>query len=543
MTTYPRSAPRAPYVDQWPESGPPYDQWVGPTPPQVAVTALRQGFALSVGDAERYAALGTAFAGAHERAARAWLAARPVPAPLPSAPGTDPLNAIAHELNLHGAAEGPLSGVRIALKGTISAAPGAPIEAGSLLVAGHRAPAAATVATRALDAGATILATGRTDNLCLAISGDTGAYGPVLNPWNRDHTTWGSSAGPAALVAAGKAEAAVLVDQAGSGRMPAAGTGLPSFLPTAGRIPMTGILGFLPLLDRVAVAARRVETIALLASAISGGDGRDRLQGPYCPQADWTADLVGDVQGLRVGIIKEAVTTGPDGQCDEAVAEAVYRRAADLAALGADIYEVSIPEYTLAADVVMLLTVHGGVPGLLATQLGTSPTVADGDPRLVRQFAERRSAHPQWMAQTVQVSAAVAGHDGGQPPGYWLAVAQALLPVITDAFDTLFTGPDRVGALLGPTAHSTSPSLTADLTPDQRLGRALGPGIRHTCPANLTGHPVMQIPAGLVDGLPVGVQLTAPHMEEGRLFRAALALQPDGGYPAAPTPHHEETQT
>ncbi|MEV8336671.1 amidase family protein [Streptomyces niveus] len=538
--THPTPVRRAPHAGHWPEPGPAYDHWEPPTPADIAAKALHEGFALTVGDAERYADLGRTFVDVHKRVARRWLASRPVPDPLPSAPGDDEYNAVAHHLNLRGAAEGPLSGTRIVLKSTIAAAPGAPIEAGSLLVDGHRAPAAATVATRALDAGAEITCTGCTDNLCLATTGDTGAYGPVLNPWNRSHTTWGSSAGPAALVTAGEADAAIMVDQAGSGRTPAAGTGLVSLMPTAGLIPMTGIVGFTPRQDRVAVASRHTRTVALLSSTLSGGDGRDLTQGPYCPPCDWASGLTGDIRGLRVGVVTESLTTGPDGACDDAVAEAVWARVADLARLGAEIYEVSIPDYAYAVDLAMLLTVHGGAQALLASQLGSSPTIVGGDPRLVKQFAQRRAAHPEWMAETVQVSAAVAGHNGGQPAGYWLAITQDQILEITAAFDAPLVGPGRLHALLTPTVHSTPPALAPHLTPDERLARALGPGIRHTCVHNLTGRPAITIPAGLVNGLPVAVQLSALSLGEQYLLNAALALEPENGYPAAPAPYHDQ---
>ncbi|WP_405826359.1 hypothetical protein OG705_36720 [Streptomyces sp. NBC_00838] len=110
-------------------------------------------------------------------------------------------------------------------------------------------------------------------------------------------------------------------------------------------------------------------------------------------------------------------------RCDEAVSDAVRARSAELAALcGTQLREVSIPDYTLAADVTMLLTVHFGVRLLLDNQLGTSPVVADGDPRMVRHFAQARSA--------------VSGTDQNGPPrthstspGVEIVLGQLLLTV------------------------------------------------------------------------------------------------------------------
>lgn len=539
MTT---STPRPYTAGRFPRL-PAYDAWEPPTAADIAAASGRMNLGLTEDQVKMFAGMASGFRDPHRRAARAWLESRPLPRAIPSAPGRDEWNAIAYQVDVKGASEGRLAGMSIAVKETISVGAGAPVGAGSALVAGHRSPFVSTIVTRALDAGAAFELLGRSDDLGMGIRGMNGYAGPVVNPWSAGHSTWGSSAGAAALLAGGEVDAAFHVCQAGSGMVVAAGTNTVSYKPTRGLVPTTGVIGFHPLLDRITVSARDVGTVALLASVISGGDGIDLLQGPHCPPVDLVSGLTGNVKGLRIGVVTESLTTGPDGQCEKPVADAVRAQAAKLAALcGTELREVSIPDYTLAADVTMLLTLHAGVPMLLAGQLGTSPIIADGDPRLVRHFAQARAEHPELLADTVQLCASTAGFDGGQPAGYWGAVGQGLLPRVNAAFTAPFTtsGADEVDLLVTPTTFNTAPSLTEELTPEQTLAADLGPGIRHTA-MNWSPRPVIQVPLPFVNGLPAGMQLTALHNRDQMLLDAAYALQPAGGYEAAPlTPHHNQ---
>ncbi|MEV0776289.1 amidase family protein [Streptomyces sp. NPDC050428] len=548
MSTLPNpGASRADRVYDDPYSaGPPYDSWTPPESRDIANASYAHRLGISLDDIALFTSMAPGFETAHTQVAQAWLAARPAPDPIVAVRGTDPWHAVAYELHLPATADGPLDGLRVALKETVAAERGAPVGAGSALLAGYLAPYPATVATRLRNAGAVISCTTRADNLGVAITGDSSADGVVLNPWSRWHTPGGSSAGAAAAVSAGLADIAIMVDQAGSGRVPAAWCGLISFMPTQGIIPMTGILGFTPRQDRVAVAGRRVGDVALAASVISGGDGHDLLQGPHCTPVDWSTDLIdwstgiaADIRGLRIGVVDESLSPA---MCDPAVAELIEERVRDLTALGASIHRVSIPPYALAPSVAMLLTVHGGVPSLLATQLGSSPTVMRGDPRLVRHITDRRRDHPEWLARTVQLSAAAAGHHGGQPPGHWISMAQDLIPVLTEAWDApiLTSGPSHVDVLLTPTVPTTAPTVPrSDMTPEQLLSRRLGSGIWHTAVTNLTGRPAVTMPAGHINGLPVGMQVTTLPHHENLLLRIAAALEPAGGHPAAPYPTQE----
>ncbi|MFF6984021.1 amidase family protein [Streptomyces sp. NPDC008343] len=453
-------------------------------------------------------------------------------------PGNDEWNATQYLVNLPGQGVGPLSGVTLAVKDSIRIA-GVPLAYGSRLVAGHSADSSATVVHRALTAGAVITHTGRADNLGLAITGDQSYAGPVLNPWNPGHTTWGSSAGAAALVAADVVQAAILVDQAGSGRAPAAGCGLAALMPTRGLLPMTGILGLTTVQDRVVVASRRTATVAQLASVISGSDGYDLKCGPEAPPRDWTA-VSGDVRGLRIGLVTESLD---HRMCDPVVADRVRDRAEKLEAIGATVREVSVPHYADAAALALVLTVQQGIPDLLTGGLGGDTSVLTGDPALAHRFSRLRRPDrtsessdrcAEWLAPTVQLCAAAASHDGGQAPGVWIAASMGLIPRLTEAFTGHFSGVAAVDVLMTPTVPSPPPAIPDDdMSTFDLLSRAMSPGILHTCAHNLTGLPAGNCPAGLVDGLPVGIQVVAPALREDQVVRVLSALEPEGGFPAA----------
>ncbi len=509
--------------------------WRPPAADQIAATSQRLGLGLTTEQIELFAAMAPGFADAYQDCARWWLQARPTPPAVDWRRSDDRWHAAAYRFELPGAQGGHLAGLSVAVKGTIQVA-GVPMSAGSALVEGHVPDRSATVVTRGLAAGASFTANTRTDDLGLAISGDTAAGGPVLNPWSMRHTPWGSSAGAAALVAAGEVDAAIGVDQAGSVRAPGAGCQLVVLLPTRGVIPMTGVVGFTPIQDRIGVAARSVETVARLASALSGSDGLDLLQGPYTPAQDWTIGLSEDVKGLRIGVITESMDRHRN---DPDVIADVQAQIGRLAALGATVRPVSLPAWPLARALAMLITVHEGVPGLFAGRLGSHPSQVVGDPRLARQFTRRLERKPEDLAATVQLSTAAAGDDGGHPAGFWLAVAKQLTAELTASITGLFRGPEAVDVLITPTVPSTPPAVPTDqMSPQRRLERALGAGITHTCVVNLVGLPAAQIPAGLVDGLPVGMQVIAARGREDLCLRIARALEPTAGWPPAPASHN-----
>lgn len=501
--------------------------WTPPTREQVEARSDYYGLGMSDEMLDVTTQASEGLAGMYEAVGAWWQEALPQPQPVPVQPGDDPYQATEWKVNVQPTGDGPLGCLRLATKDSIRIA-GAPLAYGSRLVHGHIARESATVVERVLEAGASITHIARADDLGLAITGDQNFHGPVLNPWDTDYTTWGSSSGAAALVAAEEVDAAVMVDQAGSARVPGAGTGLAVILPTRGIIPMTGVMGFTAAQDRLGFGALKVPTLDLLANATAGPDGLDMKS--MCSLLDTYGYAQCDLSCLRVGVVMESLD--PE-LCDPAVAAHVEATAEALRARGARVRHVSIEHYADASALALILSVHQGVMGLLASNSGYDASVLFGDPELAEQFALRRRVNPEWLARTVQLSAAGAAFDGGREAGFWAAAAQSLIPRLTEEYMEHFRGRQPVDLLLTPTAPSIAPDLPPPPDLLSELLRALGPGITHTCAVNLMGLPAGQVPAGMVDAMPVGAQFIGAPYSEKRILCAMHALEPECGWPSA----------
>ena len=149
---------------------------------------------------------------------------------------------------------------------------------GSSILEGYVPDVDATIVTRILDAGGTIIGKTNCEFLCFSAGSHTNALGPTHNPRRRGYTTGGSSSGSAAVVAASEADMAVGGDQGGSIRAPAAFCGIYGMKPTHGLVPYSGIMSVEPTLDHAGPMPRTVADNALLLTALAGPDGLDPRQ-------------------------------------------------------------------------------------------------------------------------------------------------------------------------------------------------------------------------------------------------------------------------
>ena len=194
------------------------------------------------------------------------------------APEDDPLNAWFVRSRVEGAGEGKLAGKSIALKDNVMLA-GVPMMNGAATIEGYVPPIDATVVTRILDAGGTILGKSVCEAYCFSGGSHTSATGPVHNPYKRGHSAGGSTSGGAALVAAGEVDMAIGCDQGGSIRMPSSFCGICGMKPTHGLVPYTGILSMEPTIDHAGPMTTSVGDNALFLEVLAGPDGIDPRQG------------------------------------------------------------------------------------------------------------------------------------------------------------------------------------------------------------------------------------------------------------------------
>src|SRR5262244_608328 len=273
-------------------------------------------------------------------------------------PADNPLGAWYWQTEIKGAAAGPLAGKTVAIKDNVCVA-GVPMMNGCSVLEGYVPEIDATIVTRILDAGGTILGKAVCENLCLSGGSHTTATGPVRNPHDLSRSAGGSSSGSAALVAAGEVDLAIGGDQGGSIRMPSCWCGICGLKPTYGLVPYTGIFPIELTLDHTGPMARTVADVALLLEVIAGPDGLDPRQRAGLQGAAYTRALSGEVRGLRLGIVQEGFSW--EGLSEKDVDECVTEAAHAFARLGAEVKTVSIPWHCHGRHILNAIVMEGSL--------------------------------------------------------------------------------------------------------------------------------------------------------------------------------------
>ncbi|MEO1308883.1 MAG: amidase, partial [Pseudomonadota bacterium] len=268
----------------------------------------------------------------------------------------NPFNAWYYKSEIKGAGEGPLSGKTVALKDNVLVA-GVPCMNGASMLQQYVPEVDATVVTRLLDAGATILGKTHCEYFCLSGSSQTTDLAPVQNPHKEGFSAGGSSCGSGALVGGGVVDLSIGGDQGGSIRMPASFCGIVGLKPTHGLVPYTGIMSMETSIDHTGPMTATVADNALMLEAIAGPDGWDARQinvvtHPY-------ANSVGEgVAGMKIGVMKEGFGRP---ESDPEVDAKVKAAAETLAKLGAEVEEISVPMHDEIGVVFMPMIAEGMV--------------------------------------------------------------------------------------------------------------------------------------------------------------------------------------
>ncbi len=431
---------------------------------------------------------------------------------------------------------GPLTGVPVAHKDifvTDHARSGLPSTAGSKMLAGYASPFDATVVARLCGgtagqgSGAGMVTLGKLncDEFAMGSSNENSAYGPVLNPWDRQRVPGGSSGGSAAAVAARLVPAATGTDTGGSIRQPASFTGITGIKPTYGVCSRYGMIAFASSLDQAGPLALSAEDCAMLLSAMSGFDPRDATSAERPPQ-DYTAMMrkgregatAGQpLRGLRVGLPKEFFPAALAADVNGAVRGAL----AELEKLGATLVDVSLPRTELSIPVYYIIA-----PAEASSNLGRFDGVKFG--HRAAQYGDLMDMYKKSRAEgfgpevkrRIMIGTYVLSH--GYYDAYYLQ-AQKLRRMIADDFQACFSaGPQGCDVIAGPVAPTVAWKLGEQ--GDDPLQAYLADIF--TLPASLAGLPGMSVPAGLgAHGMPVGLQLIGNYFDEGTLLHAAHALQ------------------
>ncbi len=369
----------------------------------------------------------------------------------------------------------------------------------------------ATIADKLYNEGAVLVGKGNLDEFAMGSSAENSAFFPTRNPWDLDRVPGGSSGGPAASVAAGESFYAVGSDTGGSIRQPAALCGVVGLKPTYGLVSRYGLIAFASSLDQIGPLTRDVTDSAIVLNAIAGHDPRDSTSIDH-NAPDYTKNLGAGVEGLRIGVPKEYFVEGMESGVENAVREAV----SVLEELGAIVEEVSLPHSPFAMAVYYIIAPSEASANLArydGVKYGYSTKQADSmwdALEKTRQEGFGPEVKRRIMLGTYALSA-------GYFDAYYLK-AQKVRTMIRRELEEMF---ERVDVLVTPTSPSVAFKLGEKM--DDPFQMYLSDIL--TQPANIAGIPAISVPCGLVDGLPVGLQIMAAPLREETLLRAAYAYE------------------
>jgi aspartyl-tRNA(Asn)/glutamyl-tRNA(Gln) amidotransferase subunit A len=375
---------------------------------------------------------------------------------------------------------GPLHGVPIAVKDNISTR-GERTTAGSKVYDALLPDRDATVVARLRAAGALIF--GKT-NLPEFAYGPVDSYhfGPTRNPWDPGRYAGGSSMGSGAAVAAGVVPGALGTDTTGSIRNPATWCGVVGLKPSYGLVPLRGVLPLATSLDHVGPLARSATDCARILSVIAGVDHDDPTSNPY-PPVDYVDGLDGPIAGLRIGVVRRLWEA-----LDPAVAAPLYRAVEALRHLGVELVDVEIGWWDDVVEASAVL-----VECEAAVEYGGVLTA-----ELLPQVRKR-----------LEAGSATSASDYLRAKRVATLFRHEYRRALRDVHLVVFPGHERTAPRIDTHGRRLDPSAT----------------LRFVVPMNVIGAPALTMPAGLVNDLPISLQLAGEAGSESMLLTVAHAFQ------------------
>jgi aspartyl-tRNA(Asn)/glutamyl-tRNA(Gln) amidotransferase subunit A len=409
----------------------------------------------------------------------------------------------------HGDA-GPLSGIPVAHK-DIFCTRGIRTSCGSRMLDNFISPYDATVVSKFKQAGVITLGKTNMDEFAMGSSNETSYYGPVKNPWNTDKVPGGSSGGSAAAVAARLAPAATGTDTGGSIRQPASLCGITGLKPTYGLVSRYGMIAFASSLDQAGPMAQTAEDCALMLNVMAGYDEKDSTSLER-EIPDYRAGLDSSIEGLRIGVPKEYFDQGLDDNV-RAVIQAALDKYRDM---GAELVEIELPNSGLSVPVYYVVA-----PAECSANLSRFDGVRYGyrcdNPEDLYDLYTRSRGEGFGAEVKRRIMVGTYALSAGYYDAYYLK-AQQLRHLISDDFKAAF---NNVDVIMGPAAPG--PAFNIGEKAEDPISMYLSD--IYTIAVNLAGLPGMSVPAGFVDGTPIGLQIIGNYFEESRLLNVAHQYQ------------------
>ncbi len=406
---------------------------------------------------------------------------------------------------------GPLTGIPIAHK-DIFCTKDIKTSCGSKMLDNFNAPYDATVVLKGQEQHLVMLGKTNMDEFAMGSTNESSFYGPCHNPWKLNYTPGGSSGGSAAAVAARLAPLATGTDTGGSIRQPAAMCGITGLKPTYGLVSRFGMVAFASSLDQGGPMALSAHDCAMMLNAMAGHDPKDSTNINH-PKQDYTETIDKPIKGLKIGIITDCMNH--DG-LDSAIKTRLEQAIKTLESLGAIILEVSLPTQHLSLPCYYIIAPAEASSNLArydGVRFGyqcNSPTSLDDLYYRSRSEGFGDEVKRRIMAGTYVLSA-------GYYDAYYTK-AQKIRQLIKQDYCHAF---EQADVLLSPTSPNTAFAI------GEKTGDPISMYLSdiYTISTNMAGLPGISIPAGFVNDLPIGLQLTGNYFDESTLLRVGHQFQ------------------
>jgi aspartyl-tRNA(Asn)/glutamyl-tRNA(Gln) amidotransferase subunit A len=404
---------------------------------------------------------------------------------------------------------GMLEGVPLAFK-DLFCTKGIKTTAASKILENFIPPYESTVTSKLLAEGAVLVGKLNMDQFAMGGSGETSAYGNVVNPIKEDEnlTPGGSSSGSSAALADFQCFGATGSDTGGSVRQPASFTNTVGFRPTYGRCSRFGMVAFASSLDQAGFMARSVEDTALMFQIASGHDEKDSTSANV-PVENYTQEINDlNVKGLKIGLPKEYFVEG----VDQKVKDIIMAQIEKFKAAGAQIVDISLPNTKYAVPAYYIIA-----PAEAAANLSRYDGMRYGlrveGTNLNDTYSKSRSAGFGWeVKRRIMVGNYVL--SSGYYDAYY-SKAQKVRALIAQDFAKAF---ETVDVIFAPAV----PELPFALG-----GKISDPIAMYLCdiftvPSALAGIPCISVPAGFTaEGYPVGLQILGKAFDDKKVLQAA----------------------
>lgn len=410
----------------------------------------------------------------------------------------------------NGETVGALAGIPVAIKDNMVSI-GEPSQSASKILEGYEGIYDATVVKKLKDADAIIIGKTNMDEFAMGSTTTTSAYEKTTkNPWDLDRVPGGSSGGGATSVASNQCYISLGSDTGGSIRQPASFCGVVGLKPTYGRISRYGLMAFASSLDQIGPFAKTVKDVALALNTLAGVDDYDStVEEVEVP--NYLDYLTGDIKGMKIGVPKEYFIEGLNPGVKKVVDEALET----FKSLGAEIVEISLPHTKYAAPTYYVLA-----PAEASSNLARFDGVRYGHrtknaSNIDELYTKSRSeGFGDEVKRRIMIGTYVL--SAGFFDAYFKK-AQKVRRLIKDDFDKAF---EKVDIIFTPVTPGPAFRLDAKKTPVELYLEDI-----FTIPANLAGIPGISMPAGMTEGLPVGIQLLGKAFGEKDILKAGDAFE------------------